>query len=222
MCGRFTLTSNKETIKKRFDIVNEFEMLKPQYNIAPTESVLAVIYNGPNKHAGYLKWGLVPSWAKDSKASFNLINARSETAHELPSFRNLMARKRCLIIADSFYEWRKDSADKRPERIQTEDRDLFAFAGLFDTWRNGEEVIHSCTILTKDSDEFMQKIHPRMPIILPRNLEDKWISESLKDEFEAHEFIQNLANEKLNSYTVSNHVNYAKNKGVNCIEACKQ
>lgn len=222
MCGRYTLISNQEKIKERFAIDNSFDFPDFQYNIAPTENVLAVINNDSKKHAGYLKWGLIPAWSEDKKSSFKMINARSETAHKLPSFKNLMARKRCLIIADSFYEWRKDSADKRPERIQTEDRGLFAFAGLFDTWRNGEEVIHSCTILTKDSDEFMQKIHPRMPIILPRNLEDKWISESFKNEYEAHEFIQNLANEKLNSYTVSNHVNYVKNKGVNCIEACKQ
>ncbi len=222
MCGRYTLISNQEKIRQRFEIDNSFDFSEPQYNIAPTEKVLAVINNGSKKHAGYLKWGLVPSWSKDTKSSFKMINARSETAHELPSFKKLMSRKRCLIVADSFFEWRKGSTDKRPERIQTEDRNLFAFAGLFDTWRDGEEVIHSCTILTKDSDEFMQKIHPRMPIILPPKLEDTWINESFKNEFEAHEFILNLDNEKLSSYTVSNHVNYVRNKDENCIEAIKE
>lgn len=219
MCGRYTLISNQKMIRTRFQIDNQFEKQGPKYNIAPTEDVLAVIYNGSKKHAGYLKWGLVPSWSKDTKSSFNLINARSETAHKLPSFKTLMSRKRCLIVADSFYEWRKGNPDKRPERIQVENRELFAFAGLFDTWRDGEEVIHSCTILTKDSNEFMQSIHPRMPIILPPHLEDIWINESFKNEFEAHKFIEELENEKLTSYTVSNHVNYVRNKDENCIES---
>src|SRR5690625_6425662 len=109
-----------------------------------------------------------------------MINARSETAHQLPSFKKLMSRKRCLIVADSFYEWKKGSEDKRPERIQTVGEDLFAFAGLFDTWRDGEEIVHSCTILTKESDEFMQQIHPRMPIILPKKDENTWISQDRK------------------------------------------
>ncbi len=178
MCGRFTLTSNKETIKKRFDIVNEFEMLKPQYNIAPTESVLAVIYNGP-----------------------------------------LMDRKRCLIIADSFYEWRKNSQDKQPERIQVKNRHLFAFAGLFDTWRQGDEVIHSCTLLTKESDTFMEQIHPRMPIILPPDYEDDWINSSLRNKNEAAKFLHNIPSENLTSYTVSNYVNNVNNKDYKCIEA---
>ncbi len=219
MCGRFTLISNKQSIQQRFNTKNEFDLHEPQYNIAPTEDVLAVIYNGSKKHAGYLKWGLVPSWSKDSSSSFNLINARSETAHKLPSFKSLMNRKRCLIIADSFYEWRKGSTDKRPERIQVKNRELFAFAGLFDTWHSGEEIIHSCTILTKDSDSFMQQIHPRMPIVLPADQEDNWINHSLKNEFEAHDFLQNIENEKLTSYTVSNHVNYVKNKDEGCIKS---
>lgn len=222
MCGRFTLTNNKLAIKERFQIANEFDMLEPQYNIAPTEDVLAVIYNGSNKHAGYLKWGLVPSWSKDVKSSFKMINARSETAHELPSFKSLMSRKRCLIVADSFYEWKKGNTDKRPERIQVEKTDLFSFAGLYDTWRHGDDIIHSCTILTKESDSFMKQIHPRMPVILPANQEDTWINQSLKDEFAAYEFIRDLDVEKFTSYTVSNHVNYVRNKDANCIEAIER
>lgn len=222
MCGRYTLISNQEKIKQRFDIENSFDFSVSQYNIAPTEKVLAVINNDSKNHAGYLKWGLIPAWSKDKKSSFKMINARNETAHKLPSFKTLMRRKRCLIVADSFYEWQKDSTDKRPERIQTEDRGLFAFAGLFDTWRDGEEVIHSCTILTKDSNEFMQNIHPRMPVILPPSLEDTWINDSFKNESEAHEFIQSLTNEKLSSYTVSDHVNYVVNKDMGCIEPLKE
>lgn len=219
MCGRFTLTSNKQTIQKRFEIDNTFDLLDPQYNIAPTEDVLAVIYNGSNKHAGYLKWGLVPSWSKDAKSSFKMINARSETAHQLPSFKTLMSRKRCLIVADSFYEWKKGSTDKRPERIQVDNKGLFSFAGLYDTWKQGEEVIHSCTILTKESDSFMKQIHPRMPVILPPSYEDTWINQTLKNEYEAFEFIKGLDSEKLTSYTVSDYVNYVRNKESHCIEA---
>src|SRR5699024_4931467 len=203
MCGRYTLISNQEKIRERFEIENEFEYEQRKYNIAPTENVLAVIRNGSKNHAGYLKWGLIPSWSNDKKSSFNMINARSETAHQLPSFKKLMSRKRCLIVADSFYEWKKGSEDKRPERIQTV----------------GEDFVHLCRILTKESDEFMQQIHPRMPIILPKKDENTWISQSFNNEFEAQEFIRNIDNHNLSSYTVSNHVNYVRNKDINCIEA---
>src|SRR5699024_12617505 len=104
MCGRYTLISNQEKIRERFEIENEFEYEQQKYNIAPTENVLAVIRNGSKNHAGYLKWGLIPSWSNDKKSSFNMINVRSETAHQLPNFIKLMRRIRCLIFVYNFYE----------------------------------------------------------------------------------------------------------------------
>src|SRR5699024_7644211 len=222
MCGRYTLISNQEKIRERFEIENEFEYEQPKYNIAPTENVLAVIRNGSKNHAGYLKWGLIPSWSNDKKSRFNMINARSETAHQLPSFKKLMSRKRCLIVADSLYACKKERENKRPERFQTVGEDLYALADLCYTWRNGEEIVHSCTILTKESDEFMQQSRPRMPIILTKKDENTWISQSFNNEFEAQEFIRNIDNHNLSSYTVSNHVNYVRNKDINCIEAIEK
>src|SRR5699024_9067626 len=119
MRGRYTLISNQEKIRARCELENEFEYEQPKYNIAPTENVLAVIREGTKKHADDVKMGLIPSRSNDKKSSFNMINARSETAHQLQRFKKLMSRKRCLIVADSFYEWKKGSEDKRPERIQT-------------------------------------------------------------------------------------------------------
>src|SRR5699024_2368829 len=123
-----------------------------------------------------LRWGLVPSWAKDEKIGYKMINARSETAHEKPSFRKLMAQKRCLIVADSFYEWQKLDTHKQPKRIQTKERSLFAFAGLWDKWEQDGKSLFTCTILTKDANHFMAPIHHRMPIILPKHYEEEWIS----------------------------------------------
>src|SRR5699024_6032873 len=113
MCGRYTLISNQEKIRERFKIENEFEYEQPKYNISQTENVLAVIRNGSKNHEGYIKSGLITSWSNDKKASYNMINERSETTHQLPSYKKIMSRKRSLIVADSFYERRKGSEDKR-------------------------------------------------------------------------------------------------------------
>src|SRR5699024_6978755 len=107
MCGRYTLLADEVEVLKEFGLSHPITNYEPSYNIAPGQQVLAIIHDGKIKRAGYLKWGLVPSWAKDPKIGYKMINARSETAHEKPSFKHLMARKRCLIIADSFYEWKK-------------------------------------------------------------------------------------------------------------------
>src|SRR5699024_7359985 len=138
-----------------------------------------------------------------------MINARSETAHVKPSFRNLMKRKRCLIIADSFYEWQHMNEEKIPKRIQLKDRKLFAFAGLWDKWQNNGKTLFTCTILTKDSHGFMQDIHHRMPIILPKNQEETWIKRIFSDAKSAQEFVYNLDMEPLTAYTVSDFVNNA-------------
>ena len=146
-----------------------------------------------------------------------MINARSETAHEKPSFKNLMSRKRCLIIADSFYEWKKTDKDKQPRRIELIDRKLFAFAGLWDKWRDGDRDLFTCTILTKDANDFMRDIHHRMPIILPKNKEEEWITPHNQHPAVAHEFLQTLEDNEFKAYTVQSYVNSAKNNDENCI-----
>lgn len=218
MCGRYTLLADELKIRQRFDIPYEIDNYHPNYNIAPSQQVLAIIHDGKKRRAGFLKWGLVPSWTKDEKIGNKMINARSETAHVKPSFRNLMARKRCLVIADSFYEWQKTEDGKIPKRIQLENRELFAFAGLWDKWQNGDKTLFTCTLLTKDSNTFMKNIHHRMPIILPKDKEDIWIRPSFANAKEAHQFLNDIKMEPLSAYSVSDFVNNVKNNDVQCIE----
>ncbi len=218
MCGRYTLLADEVKIRQRFQIPHAIEGYSPSYNIAPTQKVLAVIHDGKQRRAGFLQWGLIPSWAKDEKIGSKMINARSETAHIKPSFKNLMARKRCLIIADSFYEWQKTDMAKIPQRIQLENRALFAFAGLWDKWQQDNKTLFTCTLLTTDSNEFMKDIHHRMPIILPQDKEDIWIKQSFSQAKDAYYFLQGIEEENLSAYSVSDFVNNAKNNDVACIE----
>lgn len=218
MCGRYTLLADELKIRKAFQIERPIENFQTSYNVAPGQQVLAIIHDGKEKRAGYLQWGLVPFWAKDKKIGYKMINARSETAHEKPSFKHLMSRKRCLIAADSFYEWKQNDDGKQPKRIHLKDRDLFAFAGLWDKWTNGDEVLFTCTILTRESNPFMTKIHHRMPIILPKEKENEWIQPKQLHPTEAKQFLDSLAPEELTAYNVSTYVNTAKNNDPKCIE----
>ncbi|UJL47293.1 SOS response-associated peptidase [Virgibacillus sp. NKC19-16] len=218
MCGRYTLLADELETLQEFGLEKEINSYQPSYNIAPGQNVLAIIHDGKAKRAGYLRWGLVPSWANDEKIGYKMINARSETAHEKMSFKKLMSRKRCLIVADSFYEWQKTDSGKQPKRIQPADRKLFTFAGLWDKWEQGEKEIFTCTILTKEANGFMQDIHHRMPIILPKNKEDDWITPTQKSPSQAHEFLQTIKDDELTAYDVGTYVNAAKNNDATCIE----
>ena len=219
MCGRFTLLADVKDIKNAFNITHPIENYEPSYNIAPGQQVLAIIHNGKEKKAGYLRWGLVPSWAKDEKIGYKMINARSETAHEKPSFKHLMAQKRCLIVADSFYEWKKEAKKKVPHRIQLKNRRLFAFAGLWDKWVQDDTTLFTCTLLTKEANHFMKEIHHRMPIILSKDKENEWIQPEKWNPYEAKQFLDKLQDEEFSKYRVSTYVNKASNNDMKCIES---
>ncbi|SHG94407.1 SOS response-associated peptidase [Ornithinibacillus halophilus] len=217
MCGRYTLLADELEILDEFALDQPIDNYHPSYNIAPGQNVLAIIHDGKEKRAGYMRWGLVPSWAKDEKIGYKMINSRSETAHEKPSFKNLMARKRCLIVADSFYEWQKIEDKKIPKRIQMKGRKLFAFAGLWDKWQHEDKDLFTCTVLTKDANPFMQEIHHRMPIILPKELENQWITPTKVQPADAHQFLEAVEVEELKAYNVATYVNSAKNNDEACI-----
>ncbi|CDQ20473.1 Putative SOS response-associated peptidase YedK [Halobacillus karajensis] len=217
MCGRYTLLAEEAEILREFGIESQIDGYEPRYNVAPGQKVLAVIHDGNKKRAGYMKWGLVPSWSKDPKVGYKMINARSETAHEKPSYKRLMSQKRCLILADSFYEWQKTKSGKRPVRIKLEDRSLFAFAGLWDQWGGEEESLFTCTILTQEANEFMKPIHDRMPVIMPRKKQEEWIEPIKWNPVEAKQFVDQLTMDDLHAYEVSDYVNSAKNEGPDCI-----
>jgi putative SOS response-associated peptidase YedK len=177
MCGRYSFILEDEMIKERFGVTVRSAIYKARYNCAPTQK-LAVISNENPGELSLYRWGLIPFWAKDSSIGNKLINAKSETILEKPSFKNSFRSKRCLVLSDGFYEWRKGPV-KTPFRIMRRDGSAFAMAGIWDKWINPEgEEIRSFSILTTTPNSLMEKIHDRMPVILDRELEKRWIENS--------------------------------------------
>lgn len=219
MCGRFTLTATPEEIAERFQVdLTFFSRYEKSYNIAPSQSVFAIINDGTTNRGGLLRWGLVPPWAKDEKIGFKLINARGETVAEKPSFRNAFKNKRCLIIADSFYEWKKIGNTKQPMRIMLKDGRLFAMAGLWEKWISPtQEPIYSCTIITTEANNLIKDIHERMPVILKPEDEKIWLDQSMKDVHFLQSMLQPYSEDEMTTYAVSDFVNSAKNNSIECI-----
>ena len=222
MCGRFTLFTSLKELTDRFGLDSFPVNVSPSYNIAPTQPVLTVrSMPGDTKQvqADFMRWGLIPAWAKDASLGGRMINARSETASEKPSFRSAFRKRRCLILADGFYEWRKVSTGKQPVRIQMKGGSPFAFAGLWESWNNREGgEIHSCTILTMAANSFMKNIHDRMPLILQKDNESKWLDSLRNDPEEIKEMIEELPNNYFESWDVSKLVNTPTNNNPECIE----
>ncbi len=222
MCGRFTLTATIDEILDRFEIQSflEEELYSQSYNIAPSQSVLAVINDGKSNRMGFLKWGLIPPWAKDISISNKLINARAETLSEKPSFRNAFKKKRCLIIADSFYEWKRHSdKSKTPMRIKLKTGDLYAMAGIWESWKSPEgKSIYSCAVITTGPNELMKPIHDRMPVILKRDDEKIWVNPSISDPSYLNQFLTPLDADLMEAYEVSSLVNSPKNNSIDLIQ----
>ena len=224
MCGRFTLIVTYEQLLEILDKhynIQSFNMqtLLPRYNIAPTQDVISIIHDGINYRAGYLKWGLVPSFAKDEKIGYQMINAKSETIHEKPSFLPSLTHKRCVILADSFYEWKKDDHGKTPMRIQLSDEKIFPMAGLWSTFiRPDGTKLHTCTIITTEANELMEKIHDRMPVILDEKSEKEWLNPRNTNLYTLTQLLKPYDSKKMKSYKVSPLVNNASNDLEECIK----
>lgn len=221
MCGRFALYADYKVVLERFSIEqasfdeNEYE---PSYNIAPSQLIAAVVSDGNKNRLGKLKWGLIPPWAKDAKIGYKMINARAETAAEKPSFRNAFKKKRCLIIADSFYEWRKDEEGKTPMLIKMKSEEPFAFAGLWESWESPEgEPIHSCSILTTKPNGVMASIHDRMPVILSKEAEKIWLDPNVQDIEMLESVLKPYEDGEMEAYQVSEEVNSPKNNKADLI-----
>ncbi len=219
MCGRFTLAASAEMLSDRFEVPNMKELnIEPGYNIAPSQRILSIIHDGEKRRAGYLKWGLVPSWSKDPKIGNKMINARVETASEKPAFRQAFKQRRCLIIADGFYEWQKIGDKKTPMRIQLESGAPFAFAGLWEKWQpEVGETLYTCTILTRAANEFMKPIHSRMPVILPQQAEGGWLDPKIQDPRHLQQLLEEFPEDNLEAYEVSDMVNSPRNDTPQCI-----
>jgi putative SOS response-associated peptidase YedK len=187
MCGRFSFSPLAKIIENRFDVKVDTSRYNPRYNSAPTQD-LAVISNLSPGQVSFYRWGLIPFWAKDMSIGNKLINAKAETVNEKPSFKNPLKRKRCLVLADGFYEWKTlENKEKIPYRIVFRDSRLFAMAGLWDTWKNADgSTISSFTIITTTPNKLMENIHTRMPVILERKDEKSWLTN------DDTEFLQSL------------------------------
>lgn len=220
MCGRFTLTADPGVLQEAFPEINIQVPVKPRYNIAPTQPV-AVITNLPELRLGYFHWGLIPSWAKDPEIGSRLINARSETLAEKPSFRSAYRRRRCLIPADGFYEWKVDPGQKAktPMYIKLKSNLPFAFAGLWELWSSPDgSQIYSCTIITTQPNALMENIHNRMPVILPKTAYKEWLDPSERSpESVAHLLVPYPA-EEMEAYPVSRLVNSPQVDVADCIK----
>jgi putative SOS response-associated peptidase YedK len=202
MCGRFT-NSKPEKIKINGINAADLEGAKPRFNIAPSQQVLSVIQTSDEKHALYLHWGLIPSWSKEGNG---IINARSETLAEKPSFRDSFKRRRCLIPADGFYEWKKTGKTKQPFYFQMKDESVFSFAGIWDTWKSDGKEIISCAIITTTPNELLSEVHNRMPAILHPSDFDTWLNNEVKtDELSA--LLKPFPDEYMKGYAVSLNVN---------------
>jgi putative SOS response-associated peptidase YedK len=224
MCGRFTITVDLEDLRaylsESFDIHDvSSDILVPRYNVAPGQMVVAVINDGKKNRVGLIKWGFIPSFAKDETMSFSMINAKSETLFEKPAYKDAVKHKRCVILADGFYEWMKDRDKKQPVRILMKDEKIFPMAGLWSTYeRKDGTKLHTATILTTEANALISNIHDRMPVILTEKDKVKWLNPSIKEKTEIEKLMKPYPEDFMTYYPVSNLVNNAKNEDQKCIE----
>ena len=210
MCGRYTLITNIDRIAEAFGVAPTLEA-QPRYNIAPTQEIVTIVNNG-NPHLSLLRWGLIPAWAKDGSIGSRMINARAETLAEKPSFRNLLRSRRCLVVADGFYEWQGEGKNKTPMYITLQDGQPFAFAGLWDRWKDTDgQEIHSCTIITTEPNELMASIHNRMPAILRPKAYEDWLNPQLRDDNVLTHLLKPYPSELMAARAVSKLVNNPRN-----------
>jgi len=206
MCGRFTLTTDINAVAKAFGVAPSLQTM-PRYNVAPTQEVVSILRD-ETKHLDFLRWGLIPSWSKEESIGARMINARAETLAEKPSFKRLLQGKRCLIVADGFYEWKQEQGGKAPMYFTLPNHDLFAFAGLWDVWKRPDgQQLRTCTIITTEPNEFVAPIHNRMPVILLKDAQEEWLDPAQHD--------THVLQQLLTSYTASDMFVHAVSKKVN-------
>ncbi|GAV23570.1 SOS response-associated peptidase [Carboxydothermus pertinax] len=218
MCGRFSMAEDFTVLEKLFDLEPIDFPLKPRYNIAPTQDVPVVLWDN-GRRLKLFRWGLIPSWAKDPAIGNKMINARAETIDQKPSFKNLLNKKRCLILADGFYEWEKRGRKKIPYRIILKDKRPFAFAGLYDLWRSPEgRNVYSCTIITTMANALVARVHERMPVILKDDIISLWLDSTISDFNLLKSFLVPYPEVEMDMYEVTPLVNSPQNDSPLCFE----
>ena len=218
MCGRFTLTVDPADLQEAFDLnAPPPAGLMPRYNIAPSQPV-AIIANNADRQIELFQWGLVPAWAKDPKIGYKMINARGETLAEKPSFRTALKKRRCLVLADGFYEWKREGKSKIPMYIQLKGGQPFAFAGLWEVWKSPKgEWVKTCTIVTTEPNALMKDIHDRMPVILPPKAYALWLSPEELPAEKTLPLLKPFTASQMKAYAVSPLVNNPKFDSKECI-----
>jgi putative SOS response-associated peptidase YedK len=219
MCGRFTLRTSPQEVAEVFELPEPVQ-LTFRYNIAPTQTIAAVRQTEEGvRELAMLRWGLVPSWAKDPSIGSSLCNARADGIATKPAFRSGFKRRRCLIPADGFYEWQKrqDTPKQKQPYYITVEEGLFAFAGLWELWKGPDGPLESCTLITTGANELMAPIHDRMPVILPRALWAMWLDPSVQEPAALNEFLQPYPAERMRATPVSTLVNSSRNEHPDCI-----
>ena len=217
MCGRFTLTVDAATIKETFPWLQVPDQIVPRYNSAPSQPHAVIPNDGKNK-IDHMLWGLIPSWAKDAKRA--MINARGETVAEKPTFRAAYKRRRCLILADGFYEWVKTPGEKAktPHYIQLESQKIFAFAGLWEIWNSPDgSSVKTTTIITTAPNSMMKNLHNRMPVILPPNDYQTWLSPKVLPATVLDPLLTAYPAQEMIHYPVSRTVNSPANDVSECV-----
>lgn len=215
MCGRFAFYSPSEATAALFGVSTSMEV-QPRYNIAPTQYIAAIRDNGNReRELVMLRWGLVPSWAKDPSIGNRMINARAETVAEKPSYRAAFKHRRCVVLADGFYEWRRQDNAKTPYYISLVGGEPFALAGLWENWhdKQSDESLQTTTLITTAANEFMQPLHHRMPVVMQPQVADEWLSGSV-------ELLEHTADwtPELQAWPVDRRVNNARNEGGELID----
>jgi putative SOS response-associated peptidase YedK len=216
MCGRYRLSRRKQIVEAHFSSVSHWN---PRYNIAPTQPIPIIRQNPktPVRELSLLRWGLIPSWAKDSSGAAKMINARSETAGTKPAFRDALKLRRCLIPADGFYEWQKTGKEKQPYCFEIADGELFAFAGIWDHWRDpNSNSVGTCSILTTSPNAETSAVHDRMPVILNPDSYDIWLDPGMRDVTTASELLKPYDAQFMRCYPISTRINHVANDDEEC------
>jgi putative SOS response-associated peptidase YedK len=218
MCGRFVRKRSSSVLAGEFRASQISDDLQPSFNVAPAHNVTVVFDDGARQLRS-MRWGLVPWWATDPTIGSRLINARAETLIQKAAFKDAFRKRRCLVLADGFYEWQKQGGAKTPLLIQLESERPFGFAGLYETWTPPVgETLSTCTIITTEPNELVRPIHNRMPVILPKDVEDFWLDSSVEDHNRLLDILQPYPAEGMEAYAVSSLVNSVKNDSPACIE----
>jgi putative SOS response-associated peptidase YedK len=219
MCGRYRLSRRKQIVEEYFDCGSDEPDWSPRYNIAPAQPVPVIRENPkePARELSLMRWGLIPSWAQDSSVAAQMINARSETAATKPAFRGALKFRRCLIPADGFYEWLRTGKSKQPYCFEVNDGQLFAFAGLWDRWRDPSgNWMKTCSILTTTPNAVTAAVHDRMPVILDPDAYDLWLDPGMQNVAAASELLKPCDARLMRCYPVSTRINSVANDDEEC------